>query len=112
LHDQDQVLRLLYNTEIEPDNATVNGNYAQFLFIKGEESQAQVYLDKAFNFADNHQDLLAAAQYWQKNPTLLTLHPFSTTHPIVLSPAVDNQDNVPNDKTIIQPIDLDDCQQN
>jgi hypothetical protein len=28
------------------------------LFIKGEESQAQVYLDKAFNFADNHQDLL------------------------------------------------------
>jgi predicted Zn-dependent protease len=41
------------------------------------------------------------AQYWQKNPTLLTLPPFLTTHPIALSPAVDNQDNVPNDKTII-----------
>jgi Tfp pilus assembly protein PilF len=38
--------------EIEPDNANTNGNYAQFLLIKGEKSQAQVYLDKAFNFAN------------------------------------------------------------
>ncbi|VVM20680.1 hypothetical protein BSPWISOXPB_6605, partial [uncultured Gammaproteobacteria bacterium] len=51
--------------EIEPDNAIFNGNYAQFLFIKGEESQAQVYLDKAFNFADNHQDLLAELWFYR-----------------------------------------------
>jgi hypothetical protein len=35
------------------------------LFIKGEESQAQVYLDKAFNFADNHQDLLAELWFYR-----------------------------------------------
>jgi hypothetical protein len=34
-------------------------------FIKGEESQAQVYLDKAFNFADNHQDLLAELWFYR-----------------------------------------------
>ena len=49
----------------EPDHANNNGNYAQFLFIKGEESQAQVYLDKAFNFADNHQDLLAELWFYR-----------------------------------------------
>jgi Tfp pilus assembly protein PilF len=57
--------RLLSSLELEPDNAIFNGNYAQFLFIKGEESQAQVYLDKAFNFADNHQDLLAELWFYR-----------------------------------------------
>jgi hypothetical protein len=103
LHYQVQVLRLFYNT---------NGNYAQFLLIKGEKSQAQVYLDKAFNFADNDQSLLSELWFYRLAHCPLTLHPFSTTHPIVLSPAVDNQDNVPNDKTIIQTIDSDHCQQN
>jgi Flp pilus assembly protein TadD len=51
--------------ELKPDNAEINSNYAQFLFIKGEESQAQVYLDKAFNFADNHQDLLAELWFYR-----------------------------------------------
>ncbi|WP_373896634.1 tetratricopeptide repeat protein, partial [bacterium endosymbiont of Bathymodiolus sp. 5 South] len=51
--------------EIEPDNTNTNGNYAQFLLIKGEKSQAQVYLDKAFNFADNRQDLLAELWFYR-----------------------------------------------
>ncbi|VVH65899.1 hypothetical protein BSPLISOX_2215, partial [uncultured Gammaproteobacteria bacterium] len=51
--------------EIEPDNANTNGNYAQFLLIKGEKSQAQVYLDKAFNFADNHQSLLSELWFYR-----------------------------------------------
>jgi tetratricopeptide (TPR) repeat protein len=50
--------------ELKPDNAEINSNYAQFLFIKGEESQAQVYLDKAFNFADN-QDLLVELWFYR-----------------------------------------------
>jgi Tfp pilus assembly protein PilF len=34
--------------KLDPDHANNNGNYAQFLLIKGEKSQAQVYLDKAW----------------------------------------------------------------
>jgi hypothetical protein len=35
------------------------------LLIKGEKSQAQVYLDKAFNFADNHQSLLSELWFYR-----------------------------------------------
>jgi Tfp pilus assembly protein PilF len=51
--------------KLDPDHANNNGNYAQFLLIKGEKSQAQVYLDKAFNFADNHQSLLSELWFYR-----------------------------------------------
>ncbi|CAC9572916.1 hypothetical protein [uncultured Gammaproteobacteria bacterium] len=51
--------------ELEPNDAAVNGNYAKFLLIKGEESQAQVYLDKAFNSVDNQQDLLVELWFYR-----------------------------------------------
>jgi tetratricopeptide (TPR) repeat protein len=81
--------------ELEPNNAAANGNYALFLMkIHKKHDQAEKHYKKALKLEPD-------------NPTLLTLPPFLTTHPIALSPAVDNQDNVPNDKTIIQPIDFD-----
>jgi tetratricopeptide (TPR) repeat protein len=91
LHYQVQVLRLFYNAfllkkslELEPDDENANNNYASFLTcIRKDYDQAKKHYKKSLESKPNNA-----------------------------SPAVDNQDNVPNDKTIIQPIDLDDCQQN
>jgi tetratricopeptide (TPR) repeat protein len=44
--------------ELDSNHANTNGNYAQCLLIQGKESQATVYLNKAFEFADKDKNLL------------------------------------------------------
>ncbi|OIR24953.1 tetratricopeptide repeat protein [Bathymodiolus thermophilus thioautotrophic gill symbiont] len=51
--------------KFDSNNANANGNYAQLLLIQGKNPQAEAYLNKAFEFADNHKDLLAELWFYR-----------------------------------------------
>ncbi|CAC9612747.1 hypothetical protein [uncultured Gammaproteobacteria bacterium] len=51
--------------ELDSNHANTNGNYAQCLLIQGKESQATVYLNKAFEFADKDKNLLIELWFYR-----------------------------------------------